>query len=147
MVTHKHLFTDVERHPNNNEGSSFASIGNGAAPAPALTGAAVVAGGGEAAAVSSVSSWMVALFRERMAWFSLRFVSTPSLTPTPHQQEAEREEEGEEDERGENELGLCASVVGLFGITAVVAIFSELLVASIDDVCRDYKISKARYVP
>lgn len=51
MVTHKHLFTDVERHPNNNEGSS-ASIGNGAAaPAPALTGAAVVAGG-EAAAVS-----------------------------------------------------------------------------------------------
>ncbi len=41
-------------------------------------------------------------------------------------------------------MGLWASIVGLVVITAVVAVFSEFLVASIDAVCSTYNISKVR---
>ena len=57
--------------------------------------------------------------------------------------EKEEGEEEEEEEEGEEEkLGLCPAVVGLVVVTGIVAVFSELLVASIDDVCSTYDISK-----
>ena len=54
-------------------------------------------------------------------------------------EDAETEEEEEED--GDN-LGLWPSIVGLIVVTGIVALFSEFLVSSIDDVCAEYKISK-----
>lgn len=59
----------------------------------------------------------------------------PSFLPSPSHPPQEEEEKGEE-------LGLWASIVGLVVITAIVAVFSEFLVSSIDDVCRTYNISK-----
>jgi Ca2+/H+ antiporter len=79
-------------------------------------------------------------------------VHQPPTTTNNHQQPhyittSQAAATGSDDEEGEGEeekMGLWASIVGLVVITAVVAVFSEFLVASIDDVCSTYNISKAR---
>ena len=86
MVTHKHLFTDVDR------------------------GEGLLAGEGEASVGGEGG--------------------------------VEGEGAGEEEEEEEEKLGLWPAVAGLVVITGIVAVFSEFLVASIDDVCSTYKISK-----
>ena len=69
------------------------------------------------------------------------FIDVTDSTETESNTAAAVEEEEEEDD-DEDKLGLWASVIGLVVITGIVAVFSEFLVASIDDVCITYNISK-----
>lgn len=78
--------------------------------------------------------------------FAYAYFWGPSdLSPHPRKNNSQPPTQEEEEEgSGEEELGLWASLIGLLVITGVVAVFSEFLVSSIDDVCRTYNISKAR---